>query len=280
MKRSIEIVICLALLLLMAHEAGAGAAAASATKASENPRILVILSGAGSVSLKEGVSHPTGFFLSELVTPSRGFVAAGYDLVFANPTGKEAKMDKASDSEQFFASHEDYLQAKAFLRSLKQFRKPTKLSSLNEERLRTFQAIFVPGGHAPMEDLVTDQDMGRILRHFHAAEKPTALICHGPVALLSARDGKEWPYRGYALTVFSNEEETISEQAGNLGGHLKFYPEDALSAAGAVIKNSKVPWKSNAIRDRELITAQNPMSDKLLTELFLKALAEQRQMAK
>ena len=41
-------------------------------------------------------------------------------------------------------------------------------------------------GHAPLEDLKLNKDLGRILLHFHAAQRPTAIICHAPIALLSA----------------------------------------------------------------------------------------------
>ena len=43
-------------------------------------------------------------------------------------------------------------------------------------------------GHAPMMDMPTDKALGRILLHFHRKQKPTALICHAPVALLATRE--------------------------------------------------------------------------------------------
>jgi len=57
---------------------------------------------------------------------------------------------------------------------------------------------------------------------------------------------------------------------------VKFYVEDELSGAGAIIDNSQKPSQSHAIRDRELITAQNPMSDQRFTELFIETLSEQQ----
>lgn len=36
-----------------------------------------------------------------------------------------------------------------------------------------------------MVDLHNNQNLGYIIHHFHRHGKPTALICHGPVALLS-----------------------------------------------------------------------------------------------
>jgi putative intracellular protease/amidase len=48
----------------------------------------------------------------------------------------------------------------------------------------------VPGGHAPMQDLLADPALGRLLRAFHAEGKTTALVCHGPIALPRRWNGR------------------------------------------------------------------------------------------
>lgn len=160
-------------------------------------KVLVVLSGANSVSLKPpATTHPTGYFLPELTTPLQGILAAGYDIVFANPTGKEPAVDKLSIDPRWFKGATDsdeeartkLEQAKELVASLPGIKNPRLLSSFTEDELKGFDGIFLPGGHAPMEDLYKDIHLGRILRYFHRAQKPTALICHAPVALLSAMD--------------------------------------------------------------------------------------------
>jgi putative intracellular protease/amidase len=37
-----------------------------------------------------------------------------------------------------------------------------------------------------MIDMMQDPDLGEILRHVHSTAKPTALLCHGPVAIAAA----------------------------------------------------------------------------------------------
>ena len=37
-----------------------------------------------------------------------------------------------------------------------------------------------------MMDLLDDPDAGIVMRHFHETSKPTAVLCHGPISLLSA----------------------------------------------------------------------------------------------
>jgi len=54
-------------------------------------------------------------------------------------------------------------------------------------------------GHAPLEDLKDDKGLGRILLHFHRAQRPTAVICHAPIALLSAKEARRRAPRGHAM---------------------------------------------------------------------------------
>jgi putative intracellular protease/amidase len=154
-------------------------------------------------------------------------------------------------------------------------------------------AIFVPGGHPPMVDLMDNPDLGEILRYFHANDKLTTLLCHGPVAIAAAlpkakefrsalsRGDEEqarklaegWQYAGYRMTVFSNDEEHWVEDTYMEGRKVPFYVNDALRIAGGKVEISdKGIFQAHAVQDRELITGQNPFSDHAFTAIFLKAL--------
>lgn len=79
-----------------------------------------------------------------------------------------------------------------------------------------------------MTDLWSDRDMGRILLHFHKEKKPTASLCHGPIALLSTRVADKdspWAYEGYEMTCYSNTEEKTNEMlfGSKLQGRLERY---------------------------------------------------------
>lgn len=264
------------------------------TQAATPRKVLVVLSSESKITLKDGITHPTGFFLSELMVPVKGLIEAGYDPVFATPQGNEPTMDKISDSAFWFGGDEaKYQEIKNLFSKLDGLRQPLKLSEVRRLGLGQYAGILVPGGHAPMEDLLVDKDLGKILRYFHRAGKPTALICHGPIALLSTlpnanlftvdlANGKypasqDWIYEGYAMTVFSTKEEQQEEpgQDNALGGFVKFYPDYALSQAGGSVSTAD-KWTSNVVRDRELITAQNPMSDVEFTKALINALNEAR----
>ncbi|MBS1983263.1 MAG: type 1 glutamine amidotransferase domain-containing protein [Bdellovibrionales bacterium] len=238
-------------------------------------RVLIVLPGVDYVSLKGGGQHSTGYFLNEFATPLMALTKLGAEVEIATPQGVPPTMDKASDKASWFATPQEYEAAKNFVASLRGLANPRSLESLTSEDLTRFDSLFVPGGHASMEDLPKNEAMGRVLRHFHDSQKPTALICHGPAALLSAVSGGGWIYAGYKMTVFSTAEEQIEESNGDLGGLVTFYVEQALRSKGALIEVA-MPWASHAFRDRELITGQNPMSDKAVAELLIEALVERK----
>ncbi len=150
--------------------------------------------------------------------------------------------------------------------------------------------MAIPGGHAPLIDLAKDPEVGTLLRHFHDNHKPTAAICHGPIALLAAQadpagfeqsviagkaDGaREWIYDGYRMTIFSDKEEAVFE--GSLGGDkLRYYPAKAMAQAGGSMQ-FVAPWQPGVVIDRELITGQNPFSDHALASAFIAALDKQQ----
>ncbi|WP_372368661.1 type 1 glutamine amidotransferase domain-containing protein [Candidatus Uabimicrobium sp. HlEnr_7] len=239
----------------------------------EKSKILVVVSSSDYITLADGTKHKTGFFLSELTIPVMALLKANYEIVFANPKGNTPTMDAVGDNIQYFSSKEEHQQAKELIK-IQSFINPRKLSDITEKELEGFKGVFFPGGHAPMEDLCRDINVGRVLKHFHKYQKPTALICHGPIALLSAQNENGWIYKDYKMTIFSDDEEKFAQE-NILHGKMKVLPSQALKNAGGELSHAK-SWTSHAVRDRELITGQNPNSDHELTHLFLEALVKQK----
>lgn len=250
-------------------------------------KVLIVLSSEKSLTLKDGKTYATGFYMNELGVPLKALVDHGYEPVFSNPKGNTASMDVHSDKPALFADEKEYKAVKELLQKSAPLAHPIPLAKISDKDLGEFSAIFIPGGHPPMQDLWKDPSLGKILHHFHDKKKPTALICHGPISLLSTLKNPsavassvelkktppantDWLYSGYEMTVFSDAEEKPNEP-GKLGGYMKFYPEDALRAAGGKLKIGPA-YKSNVVQDRELITGQNPASDKELADHLLKAL--------
>ena len=255
--------------------------------------ILVVMSDKDALELKEGKVYKTGFYLNELMEPVKRFIDEGHTLTFATPSGVAPAMDPNSDTVQLFNNDEAYYTAHKKLLNELQLTDALNSPVISFDRVEQigvekFDAFYAPGGHAPMEDLLVDDQLGRILTAFHESEKPTGLVCHGPIALLAtlpnndefvaqleagkkATPSKDWIYAGYQMTVFSNTEEDAAK--GYLGGgEMKFYPETALDLAGGDYKRSKADWQSKVVVDRELITGQNPASAMGVAEAIIEKL--------
>lgn len=261
--------------MVLALAAGLSSGASAQTKA----KVLVVMSSAHELELRDGKTYQTGYYLNEFVVPYRKLVAAGYEPVIANPNGDQPVMDANSNNAMFFGGDDAArIDALNYAQSIVQLKHPKTLASVLADGTDGYVGLFIPGGHAPMADLITDKNLGKILASFHSTGRPTGIICHGPIVLLStlpdaeaftgsliANDGKanslaqDWPYVGYRLTVFSTGEEQALEGSNGLGGNVQFYPVNALAEAGAHV-DSAANWHSNVIVDRELITGQQPMS--------------------
>merc|ERR1712080_229833 len=96
-------------------------------------------------------------------------------------------------------------------------------------RASDFDAIFYPGGHGPMYDLVDDKDSIQLIQEFYAAGKPVSAVCHGPIVFANVNvDGKPL-VEGRTVTGFTNEEEDQAQ----LSDAMPFLLEDVLKSKGA-----------------------------------------------
>ncbi len=144
-------------------------------------KVVVIGSNATRIEVQGGGTGPTGNYLNETVVPMTALMKAGYHVVLATPTGGKPHIDEASDSAVHFGGDQAaYARAKAFWADDPSVNNVRTLRSIIEEGLDNYAALFVPGGQAPVVDLMQDSDMGEILRYFHQHSKPTAMLCHGP----------------------------------------------------------------------------------------------------
>jgi putative intracellular protease/amidase len=255
-------------------------------------KVLVLVSSGRGLPLKDGkVYTGAGYYLNELTVVVRGLMKEGYEITFATPRGNTPQVDVNSEVVGFFggdaARLADYM---LFRDGLTGLRDPSRIADVVASGLDQYDAVFVPGGHGPMIDLLDDPNAGIVMRHFHETSKPTAVLCHGPISLLSAlpnsievvsaliagdaalahAKAQGWIYAGYKMTIFSTAEEQQREPI-EIGGKVFFYPDFALRTAGGDVSVVE-PWKSYVLQDRELISGQNPFSDEALLKLLLPAL--------
>ncbi|MCE3604053.1 type 1 glutamine amidotransferase domain-containing protein [Massilia sp. P8910] len=248
--------------------------------ASQAAKVLVVLSDADHLELKDGKTFSTGFYLNELAQPLKLLLDAGHEVTFATPAGKAPTVDASSLDPMYFqgevATLKQYQALVDKLDITSRERSPViSLARVEQIGYAHYDALYIPGGHAPMQDLIRSAELGRLLTHFQQGGKPTALVCHGPAALLSALNNPVsaiarmeqgsratppgWIYAAYRMTVISNQEEGLAKAALK-GGTMKLLPQTGLEQAGASYSSNSAPWTPYVVTDRELITGQNPAS--------------------
>jgi putative intracellular protease/amidase len=228
-------------------------------------KVLFVMTAADQWTLADGTKHPTGFWAEEVVVPYAALSAAGHQVVVATPGGVVPTVDAASLAPEVNGGQDGADQVKQALAAMTELQQPLKI---DEVAVDDYAAVYVPGGHGPMEDLATDPDSGRLLTLALQSGRPLGLVCHGLAALLATGDtAAASPFSGYRLTGFTNTEET---QAGLAAG-APWLLQDRLGEIGADFQEGD-PWAPHLVVDRNLVTGQNPASSATVAEEILKAL--------
>jgi putative intracellular protease/amidase len=262
------------------------------TMAMTNARVLVVVSAAARIPLRNGRSEPTGTYLGELIEPTDAMLNAGFELSFATPGGRVPTIDGTSCSLMYFGlsrSRRDAALA-SYARLLELgLATAAKLEEIahDQRRLDGFDAVFVPGGHAPLVDLLhrdassddaLNDDFGALVQYFHDAQRPTCLICHAPAALAAAPSvAGRWIYDGYRMTCFKTSVDTMLSTvpvARRFHGRLNDDPTELLTSRGAKVEQTLLPMGNKVVEDRELITGQDPYSAKALGAAFVRKLQQ------
>ncbi|KAK0745995.1 class I glutamine amidotransferase-like protein [Schizothecium vesticola] len=250
-------------------------------------KVLIIMSDSSSFPLykpdpssdssdKKKVHQPSGYFLTELAKPLSHLLESGYEVTFASPLGKEPTPDPLSVSLAAFAGnfYERQRELDLIERMKREngFARPRRFNEIGDEELKGYAGVFIPGGHAPLADLGDNPDLGRILNHFHQEGKPTAALCHGPWAFLSTKcaGDKEFAYKGYKLTSWSDAEEKFMERVV-FGGEVEKV-ESALAKEGAEMVEGVGTAMGRITEDREVVTGDNPMAAEALGRRFVEKL--------
>jgi len=211
----------------------------------------------------------TGFWLEEGAAPYYVFLDAGVDLTLASPKGGQPPIDPKSDlpenqTDAMTRFKQDPDAQKVFANTLK----------LSDMRAEDFDAIFYPGGHGPMWDLVDNPDSIALIEAFYNSGKPVAAVCHAPAVLHRVMYEGAPIVKGKRVTGFTNTE----EEEVQLTDVVPFLVEDELKRLGG--RFEKVDnWQSFAITDGRLITGQNPASSTAGAEALVKLLTDAKASA-
>lgn len=223
-------------------------------------KILIILTSHSELG---DTGKKTGFWVEEFAAPYYELADAGAEISLASPKGGQPPIDPKSE--------EPEAQTKFTRRFGKDEPLKQKLAhtlKLSDVKAFDYDAVFYPGGHGPLWDLVKDTNSIALLEAFQQQGKPMALVCHAPCALLNVKLAKGDPMiKGKKVTGFSDTEET----AVKLTKAVPFLLEDELKKTGA--HYSKGPdWGVYVQTDGLLITGQNPASSAEAAKVLLKLL--------
>ncbi len=222
-------------------------------------KILMVLTSHDQLG---NTGKKTGFWLEEFAAPYYVFKDAGVAITLASPQGGQPPLDPKSDEPDF---HTDATRrfrndqaAQALLAST------NKLSAVVAS---DYDAVFYPGGHGPLWDLVEDAASIALIESMLKTGKPVACVCHAPAVLRhpKASDGQSVVH-GKSVTGFTNTE----EDAMGLTQVVPFLVEEMLVTNGG--KYSKLAdWQSHVVTDGLLITGQNPASSEAAAKALLNA---------
>ncbi|MFO0872484.1 MAG: type 1 glutamine amidotransferase domain-containing protein [Phycisphaerales bacterium] len=215
-------------------------------------RVLFIVSNAYRIGPRD---RRTGNFLPEVAHPYIEFGRAGYRVDFVSLTGDAPFLDALN-----LAGDPDNL---AFLvgEGWAAMQKAGKLSDMD---VGEYDAIFMPGGLAPMVDMPEHPLLKKVVRETYERKAVVGAVCQGPASLLNVvlGDGRRL-VDGKNVSSFTNEEEENYAKAD-----VPFELETALVRQGAIFHKT-APWQPFSIADGRLVTGQNPASAKGVAEKMI-----------
>ena len=218
-------------------------------------RVLIIVSNANVIGPH---NRRTGNFLPEVAHPYMEFTRANYQIDFASLSGDTPYLDALN-----LAGDPDNL---AFLtgKGWADMQKAKKLSDVN---VGQYDAIFMPGGLAPMVDMPEHPLLKKVVKETYERKAVVGAVCHGPVSLLNVKltDGS-YILAGKNISSFTNDEEENYAKTD-----VPFMLESALTKQGAIFHKAG-PWQAFSVADGLLVTGQNPASAKGVAEKMIKLL--------
>ncbi len=113
----------------------------------------------------------TGFWVEEFAAPYYKLTDAGYNVTLASPKGGQPPIDPNSDTED--AATEDTKRFDNDKETQKVLANTKKLEDVDQE---DFDAVFYPGGHGLLWDLVENKTSQNLIESFYANKK-TYFFC-------------------------------------------------------------------------------------------------------
>ena len=249
----------IALLAIIAFTATGISAVAQKSNKKSMKKVLFVVTSNDKLG---NTGEKTGFWSEEFAAPYYELLDQGVEITIASPLGGQPPIDpKSADPASTTEDTKRFDGDKTLQEKLKN---TLKLSNVNQ---KDYDAVFYPGGHGPLWDLVEDKNSIALIEAFYTNNKPVAFVCHAPAVLKNVKVKGEYLVKGKKVTGFTNTEEA----AVGLTKVVPFLLEDALTQNGAKFSKGE-NWQPYAVADGLLITGQNPASSKLVAGKLLQEL--------
>ncbi|AQQ00659.1 type 1 glutamine amidotransferase domain-containing protein [Pseudoalteromonas aliena] len=219
--------------------------------------ILMVLTSHAELG---NTGEKTGFWVEEFAAPYYAFIDAGVEVTLASPAGGQPPIDPTSTLADFQTDATKRYDADSAAQTLM-----ANTKVLSEVNSSDFDAVFYPGGHGPLWDLVDNTDSISLIESFIKEQKPVAAVCHASAAFLNVKDiDGNALVAGKKVTGFTNSEEA----AVQLTDIVPFLVEDELIKKGGDYQKTE-DWGVLALEDGLVITGQNPASSELAAKKLL-----------
>lgn len=249
----------IALLAIIAFTAISTSAVAQKSNKKSMKKVLFVVTSNDKLG---NTGEKTGFWSEEFAAPYYELLDLGVEITIASPLGGQPPIDpKSADPASATEDTKRFDSDKVLQEKLKN---TLKLSTVNQ---KDYDAVFYPGGHGPLWDLVEDKSSIALIEAFYTNNKPVAFVCHAPAVLKNVKVKGDYLVKGKKVTGFTNSE----EEAVGLTKVVPFLLEDALTQNGAEFSKG-ANWQPYAVADGLLITGQNPASSKLVAGKLLQEL--------
>ncbi|KAL7922530.1 class I glutamine amidotransferase-like protein [Trichoderma austrokoningii] len=222
-------------------------------------KVLVVLTSHDKI---DALDKQTGWYLTEFAHPYHFLAEKNVEVTVVSPKGGVAPLDNGSLS----GAKNDAI-AMAFYDNQKALWENTATIKEYRGRSAEFDAIFFPGGHGPLYDLVDDADSIALVEEFYRAGKVVSAICHGTIALVNVKVDGEYIIKGREIAGFTNEEEDFIK----LTSAMPMLVEDKVIAAGGKFVKTSVFGDKIAV-DGQFVTGQNPVSASSLGKALVAAI--------
>jgi putative intracellular protease/amidase len=249
-------------------------------------KILFLMTNTATLTLNDGTTYPSGFWSEEFAIPYTRLKELGYGIDIATVGGIRPTVDASSLDPSMLqyvrppaSQIDDAANARAWTATIEnapELKAPIAVETISREQLAEYAGVFMCGGHGCMEDEPYSPAMAQITVWTKELDMQVAAVCHGHSAMLSARDSAgNFPYTGYRMTCFAEDEERWTR----IYGRLPLVLQEELIKRGVIYSQAPVIWDAHVVEDRNLVTGQNPFSSTLLVEVFLHRLGPARARA-